>query len=621
MPAGPSELLVIADAEADPELVAADLLSQAEHDAAAQVLLVTPSPELADSVATRLAAMTADLPAARRWPSVARKCPHPARRHARRGGRDRQSLRARASVARGRRSGRAARPGPQCRRRLCRRPGGRDVRRLSRRIEPRPSHRRRRPRLERGFGPQLPEGDQRADGDARGGARPRPAGRRARPARGRWRRMPAPPTPGSRSRPRHDLARRAPGPAAKSWRCRRSTFRRTRTASFPRRRDPARRQRESLSAAGRGRAFGRRQPLSGAAAGPPQGRHGRALWRPARTAGRHARRRRRDRHTDPRLLPARRSTRSRSARRPSAAYAHFARLQGARLVEVPLDEDFDFDADAFPRRGARDESVAEARLPLLAQQPDRQRDRSGRRCFASPTRCPRRSSSLDEAYIEFADAESLAPEAARRPNLVVLRTLSKAYGLAGARIGAAIGDAELIAMAARALPPYPLPSPCRRRGAGRAAPARRPIHEERIRRIKADRERLAGPARRRARHREVVRSGGGNFLFLEVDEPEALAAKLRAGSASASVSARMRRPAASTDQHRHRGRECRPARRARAGAGERRTDAAPSWCARPRKRRSRSPSTSTGRAAARSTPACPSSITCSTRSPRMAASR
>jgi histidinol dehydrogenase len=62
MPAGPSELLVIADAGADPELVAADLLSQAEHDAAAQVLLVTPSPELAGRVASLLAATAADLP-------------------------------------------------------------------------------------------------------------------------------------------------------------------------------------------------------------------------------------------------------------------------------------------------------------------------------------------------------------------------------------------------------------------------------------------------------------------------------------------------------------------------------------------------------------------------------
>ncbi len=50
MPAGPSELMVIADEEADPATVAADLLSQAEHDASAQVLLVTPSKELAQEV-------------------------------------------------------------------------------------------------------------------------------------------------------------------------------------------------------------------------------------------------------------------------------------------------------------------------------------------------------------------------------------------------------------------------------------------------------------------------------------------------------------------------------------------------------------------------------------------
>jgi histidinol dehydrogenase len=62
MPAGPSELLVIADDEADPKLVAADLLSQAEHDADAQVLLVTPSGGLADTVQAELAEQLASLP-------------------------------------------------------------------------------------------------------------------------------------------------------------------------------------------------------------------------------------------------------------------------------------------------------------------------------------------------------------------------------------------------------------------------------------------------------------------------------------------------------------------------------------------------------------------------------
>lgn len=52
--AGPSELLVVADGTADPGVIAADLLAQAEHDPDAAVVLVTPSRDLADAVATRL---------------------------------------------------------------------------------------------------------------------------------------------------------------------------------------------------------------------------------------------------------------------------------------------------------------------------------------------------------------------------------------------------------------------------------------------------------------------------------------------------------------------------------------------------------------------------------------
>lgn len=54
LPAGPSEVLVIADAEANPEFVAADLLSQAEHGTDSQALLITTDPELAEQVATAI---------------------------------------------------------------------------------------------------------------------------------------------------------------------------------------------------------------------------------------------------------------------------------------------------------------------------------------------------------------------------------------------------------------------------------------------------------------------------------------------------------------------------------------------------------------------------------------
>ena len=62
MPAGPSEVLVIADADANPEFVAADLLAQAEHGPDSQVLLVTDSAALADAVCIAIERQLAPLP-------------------------------------------------------------------------------------------------------------------------------------------------------------------------------------------------------------------------------------------------------------------------------------------------------------------------------------------------------------------------------------------------------------------------------------------------------------------------------------------------------------------------------------------------------------------------------
>jgi histidinol dehydrogenase len=60
--AGPSEILVVADDEADPRWVAADLLSQAEHDEAAYPLLLCSSPSMAEAVGTEIVRMLTTLP-------------------------------------------------------------------------------------------------------------------------------------------------------------------------------------------------------------------------------------------------------------------------------------------------------------------------------------------------------------------------------------------------------------------------------------------------------------------------------------------------------------------------------------------------------------------------------
>jgi histidinol dehydrogenase len=56
LPAGPSEVLIVADGSADPDLVAADLLAQAEHGPGSESILVTPSETLADAVLERVGA-------------------------------------------------------------------------------------------------------------------------------------------------------------------------------------------------------------------------------------------------------------------------------------------------------------------------------------------------------------------------------------------------------------------------------------------------------------------------------------------------------------------------------------------------------------------------------------
>ncbi len=65
MIAGPSEILVVADRANDPRWIAADLLSQAEHDEAAQAILLTDDAGFADAVEAAIAAHLCTLPRAR----------------------------------------------------------------------------------------------------------------------------------------------------------------------------------------------------------------------------------------------------------------------------------------------------------------------------------------------------------------------------------------------------------------------------------------------------------------------------------------------------------------------------------------------------------------------------
>ncbi len=63
---------------------------------------------------------------------------------------------------------------------------------------------------------------------------------------------------------------------------------------------------------------------------------------------------------------------------------------------------------------------------------------------------------VDEAYIDYADTPSMAEYINQYKNLVILRTFSKAYGLAGARIGFLLANSEIVQWLLKIIAPYPL---------------------------------------------------------------------------------------------------------------------------------------------------------------------
>jgi histidinol-phosphate aminotransferase len=141
-------------------------------------------------------------------------------------------------------------------------------------------------------------------------------------------------------------------------------------------------------------------------------------------------------------------------------YAVCARLQGARLIEVPLfDGTDDFHADL---EAVGTEALAgRARIVFLCSpgNPAGGLLSPGAVSALAQRLVGRALVVVDEAYVEFADAPSLLRAMAGHDNVVVLRTLSKAHALAGARIGCAIGSPALIGMLRRCQAPYPIPVP------------------------------------------------------------------------------------------------------------------------------------------------------------------
>lgn len=138
-------------------------------------------------------------------------------------------------------------------------------------------------------------------------------------------------------------------------------------------------------------------------------------------------------------------------------YAVSARIQNAAIVEVPLASDFSLDVPALLA------AVTPAVKLVFLCTPNNPSGRSISRADIERVAQALAGKALlvvDEAYVEFSDQPSVAGLIDRYEHLAVLRTLSKAWALAGARIGSLLASPEVIALIRRIMPPYPLPLPC-----------------------------------------------------------------------------------------------------------------------------------------------------------------
>jgi histidinol-phosphate aminotransferase len=134
-------------------------------------------------------------------------------------------------------------------------------------------------------------------------------------------------------------------------------------------------------------------------------------------------------------------------------YAVSARIQGAEVITVPLRSDAGFGLD---ERALLERCTSNVKLVFLCSPNNPTGNLLDEQTILhiAARLAGRAVVVVDEAYIEFSGTQTLARHLPRLPHLAILRTLSKAHGLAGARCGTLIADPEVVSLLRKVIPPY-----------------------------------------------------------------------------------------------------------------------------------------------------------------------
>ena len=206
-------------------------------------------------------------------------------------------------------------------------------------------------------------------------------------------------------------------------------------------------------------------------------------------------------------------------------YGVAARIQGAGVISVPLRaaDGFALDDEAIVRAVDANTKlvfVCSPNNPTANAVPAAQLRALSERLL------PQALLVVDEAYIEFSRERSLATDLARHPNLAVLRTLSKAHGMAGARCGALLASPEIIALARKVIPPYAITEMTVETVVPLLSPAALDRMRERVAGVLAERARLETALHANARVTRVWPSDA-NFLLVDCADPDDMLRRVR----------------------------------------------------------------------------------------------
>ena len=135
---------------------------------------------------------------------------------------------------------------------------------------------------------------------------------------------------------------------------------------------------------------------------------------------------------------------------------------------------------------------------------------------------------VDEAYIEWSGSPSMSRRLGRYPTLAILRTLSKAHALAGARVGALLAAPELIELARRVVPPYCLAQQAIDAALAALAPAALAAATARVQALTVERERLRHGLERAPLVRSIAPSDC-NFLLVDSSDADEFMRRSMAG--------------------------------------------------------------------------------------------